>query len=203
VRSPAAPLQEIDVVAQRLRDELTASAPSNAQARRLVVRLAADGRWHDLDYDDRARTHWSPAEHVERLAQMAAAYCAHLHAPTEADELEGAILSALTFWVESDPQSDNWWFNNIHTPKYLAQTLLLMGDTVPKSVWDQAVQIVRRSGLTRTGANLAWEAGNLMMLACATRDEGMLKKAVEAIKLSGRPIESKMNKEDPCGCIQL
>jgi len=159
MRSPTTPVQEIDVIARRLRDELASSAPSEAQAREQVVRLAADGRWPDLDYGDRARTHWSPAQHTARLAQMSAAYSAYLHAPAEADELEQAILAALAFWVENDPQSDNWWFNCIHTPNYLAQTLLLMGDTVPKPAWDRATQIVRRSGLTRTGANLTWEPG--------------------------------------------
>ena len=56
-----------------------------------------------------------------------------------------------------------------------------MGDTVPKPTWDQATAIVRRSGFTRTGANLTWEAGNLLMLACATRDESLLEQATEAI----------------------
>jgi len=181
VKSPATVIQEIDIITQRLRDELTAEAISASQARNHVVRLV-DGQWRDLDYGDRARTHWSPAEHLVRLAQMAAAYRAHLYSPTEADELEQAILAALTFWVKNDPQSDNWWFNSIHTPKYLGQTLLLMGDTVPEPVWDQATAIVRRSGFTRTGANLTWEAGNLLVLACARRDQDLLERSVEAIR---------------------
>jgi hypothetical protein len=181
VRSPAAPLQGIDILARRLREELTAGAISAAQARGAFARLQPDGSWPDLDYDDRAQTHWSPGQHPRRLAQLAAAYCAHLYTPDEADGLEHAILSALVFWVERDPQSDNGWYNNIHTPQYLAQTLLLMGDTVPLSIWDQAVQIVRRSECTRNGADLAWKAGNLLTLACATRDACLLRQAVKAI----------------------
>ena len=181
VRTPAALLTDLDVIAQRLRDDLTASALSQAQALRLVAQLEPGGSWPDVDYADRARTHWSPHQHAQRLAQVAAAYAAHLYAPDEADQLERALLSALAFWVEADPQSDNWWFNSIDTPKYLAQTLLLMGDAVPQPTWEQATAIVRRSGLTRTGANLTWEAGNLLMLACATRDEPLLRQAAAAI----------------------
>lgn len=153
VKSPDTLMEEIDVVAQSLRDELVAGAPSESKALSTARQLGPDGRWPDLDYGDRARTDWSPGEHVVRLAQLAAAYRAHLYAPDEADELERAILAALTFWVKRDPQSDNGWFNSIHTPKYLSQTLLLMGDTVPESIWEQAVAIVRRSGFTHTGAN--------------------------------------------------
>jgi chondroitin AC lyase len=182
VRSPATTIQDIDIVAQRLRDELTAGAVSAARARKEIVRLAADGHWHDIDYDDKARTHWSPAQHTHRLARLAAAYRAHLYSPTEADELEQAILAALGYWVEHDPKSDNWWFNSIDTPKYLGQTLLLMDDTIPKPVWEQAVAIVRRSGFTRTGANLTWEAGNLLVLACATRDQELLERSVNALE---------------------
>jgi hypothetical protein len=181
VRTPAAPLTDLDVIAQRLRDELTTSALSDSKAFPIVAQLRPDGSWPDVDYADRARAHWSPRQHTRRLAQLAAAYSANLHAPDEADALEQAILSALAFWVEADPQSDNGCLNNIDTPRYLAQALLLMGDTVPKPTWERATAIVRRSGLTRTAANLTWEAGTLLLLACATRDEPMLRQAAVAI----------------------
>ena len=181
MRTPAAPLTDLDFVARRLRDELAAGALSEDKALHTIAQLEPDGSWPDIDYEDRARTHWSPTQHTQRLAQLAAAYSAHLYAPDEADQLERAILSALAFWVETDPQSDNGWVNSIDAPRYLAQTLLLMGDTVPRPTWERATAIVRRSGLTRTGADLAWEAGNLLLLACATRDEPLLRHAATAI----------------------
>jgi chondroitin AC lyase len=197
VRTPAAPLTDLDVVARRLCDELTASALSETDALRTIAQLEPDGSWPDIDYTDRSRTHWSPAQHPRRLAQLAAAYSAHLYAPDQADELEQAILSGLAFWVEADPQSDNGRYNRIDTPKYLAQTLLLMGDTVPWPTWERATAIVRRSGLTRTGTNLIWEAGNLLVLACATRDEPLLRQTTAAIAAKVRMAPEQGVQPDP------
>ena len=73
MRTPAAPLTDLDVIAQRLRDELTAHAPSESEALRTIAQLESDGSWPDVDYADRARTHWSPHQHTRRLAQLAAA----------------------------------------------------------------------------------------------------------------------------------
>lgn len=182
VKSQETLMQDLNVIARRLRDELTADAISKAKTRGYLAQLEPDGSWPDLDYEDRARTHWSPGQHPVRVAQLAAAYRAHLHSQDEGDTLERGILRALVFWVERDPQSDNWWFNSIHTPKYLAQSLLLMGDTIPQSTWEQARAIVHRSGFTRTGANLTWEAGNLLTLACATRDDALLGQSAGAIR---------------------
>ncbi len=181
MRSPNAIYQDIDIIAQRLREELTAITTSADEVNATLVRLAPDGMWPDIDYADVSRSHWSPGQHVMRVAHLAAAYRQLLFSADEGDALESAILAALTFWVNRDPQSDNWWFNEIHTPMYVGRILLLMGDTVPRPIWDKAVAIVRRSGFELTGANLTWEAGNLLVLACATRDADLLAQAAAAL----------------------
>lgn len=175
--------QDIDVIARRLHEELTAETIPADDIETILALLAPDGSLPDVDYNDRARSYWSPGIHPVRIARMAAAYRQSLFAPDEGDRLKTAILSTLTFWVNLDPQSDNWWHNCIHTPKYIGQSLLLMGDTVPPAVWDKAVDIVRRggSGFTRTGANLTWEAGNLLVLACAIHDGDLLRQAIDAL----------------------
>ena len=180
MRSPGTIHQDIDIIAQRLRDELIAAAQTE-EVTATLANLAPDGTWPDIDYADVARSHWSPGRHVMRVAHLAAAYRQLLFSADEGDALESAILAALTFWVDRDPQSDNWWFNCIHTPMYVGRILLLMGDTVPQPVWDRAVAIVRRSGFELTGANLTWEAGNLLVLACATRDADLLGQAAAAL----------------------
>ena len=181
MRSFGTAVQDINIIAQRLRDELIAETAPQAQVDDYVAHLTPDGHWPDVDYRDRSRTHWSPGQHPVRTAFLATSYRQSMLSSDEGDALERAILSALAFWVQVDPQSDNWWYNCIHTPKYIGHILLLMGDMVPKATWDRAMPIVRRSGLDRTGANLTWEAGNLLVLACATRDVALLRQAIEAL----------------------
>jgi hypothetical protein len=165
--------QEIDIIADCLREELLSEAAPVDEARTYLSSLAPDGHWPDVDYADASRTHWSPAQHTARMALLARAY----HRPgTPLSGSEGvarAVTSTLAFWVEHDPQSDNWWFNCINTPRYLGQVLLLMGGAISPSDRDRAVAIVRRSSFQRTGANLTWEAGNLLVLACAIRGDAL------------------------------
>jgi chondroitin AC lyase len=174
-------LEEIDTIAHRLREELLSEPAPVDDARTYLASLAPAGHWADVDYTDLSRTHWSPAQHTARMALLARAYHQPGTALSGSEEVARAVTSALSFWVEHDPQSDNWWFNCINTPRYLGQVLLLMGDAIPPSDWDRAVAIVRRSGFERTGANLTWEAGNLLVLACATRDGDLLRQAAAAL----------------------
>ncbi|MBL7199615.1 MAG: polysaccharide lyase 8 family protein [Anaerolineae bacterium] len=171
----------IDLLSQRLRAEMVTDPVTEDRVRAIVAQMGPDGSWPDIDYADRARTHWSPAQHTLRTALLARAYRQPGHPMSGEPALERAVLSALSAWTERDPESDNWWFNCIHTPRHLGQVLLLMGRAVPRPDWERAVSIVRRSSLQRTGANLTWEAGNLLVLACAIRDEALLCQAAEAL----------------------
>ncbi|MBN1642066.1 MAG: hypothetical protein JXA09_12595 [Anaerolineae bacterium] len=181
MRSPHTLMHDLDIIAQRLRAELTAETVPAEEVSAHLARLAPDGRWPDIDYDDRSRTHWSPGQHVARTARLASAYAQSLFYADEGDALLAAIRSALALWVERDPQSDNWWYNCIHTPRHVGQILLLVGDNIAPAVWERAAAIVRRSGFSRTGANLTWEAGNLLVLACAAHDPDLLEQAVAAL----------------------
>ena len=54
--------QDIDIIAQRLRDELTAETIPANEVAIMLAQLSPEGSWPDIDYDDRARTHWSPGD---------------------------------------------------------------------------------------------------------------------------------------------
>jgi chondroitin AC lyase len=141
----------------------------------------ADGSWPDIDYDNTSRTHWVPSRHLRRLQYFAPA-CRTPGGDFEgATEVREAFLSGLRFWVERDPQSDNWWSNVIGSPRSLGSALILMGKDVPQDLVEAADPLIRRSGFTRTGANLVWEASNLLTWACIVGDADLLKQAIDHI----------------------
>ena len=181
--------KDMDTIANRLRDEQIARAASYRRyarrqgqqrtspadrVRAYLEQQHPDGSWPEINYQDRARTHWSPARHTRVLLTLAGAYRAPDSGLTGDEALKSAILSGLAYWVDQDPQSDNWWFNCINTPRDLGRVLLLMEDTVPEGSLQKAEKIIRRSSFKRTGANLIWEAGNLLVLACVVRDAELL-----------------------------
>ncbi|MDA0711433.1 MAG: hypothetical protein O3B73_14635, partial [bacterium] len=146
-----------------------------------IDRQKEDGSWADIDYDGTSLTHWAPSGHLRRLLFFVRAYRTPGSALYDSVEVKDAILLGLAFWVKRDPQSDNWWSNVIGSPRSLGEVLLLMGADVPKDLVAGADPLIRRSGFTRTGANLVWEASNLLTWACVTSDDALLREVVARI----------------------
>jgi chondroitin AC lyase len=171
--------QDLETIANRLRSEFSGQAPREDHIQSRLESQNTDGSWPNVDYGDVSRTHWSPYRHTRNLSDMACAYGAKDHALGGSAALREGILNGLTFWVHRDPQSDNWWFNAISTSRDLGRVLLIMGDAITDDVRDKTAVMIRRSGFTRTGSNLTWEANNLMVLACALGDEAGMQEAID------------------------
>ena len=66
--------RDIDLLALRLRAEMVTDRVLVDQVRAIMSEMSPDGTWPDIDYADRARTHWSPAQHTLRTALLARAH---------------------------------------------------------------------------------------------------------------------------------
>lgn len=179
----AAVQEDLEIVAERLRTEvLSGRRPVDAdEVQKHIDSIRDDGSWADIDYDDRSRTQWIPRAHLSRIVNLARAY------RTPGSELEGspevldAFLSSLRYWTIRDPQSDNWFRQSIGSPGSLGDAAILMVDEIPPDLLEATGRQVRRSGFTRTGANLVWEASNLLTWACVTKDADLLDEVVQHI----------------------
>lgn len=166
-------IQDIETISQRLKMGWIEHHLSRDEVKTYLDGLEESGGWRDIDYGDVSRTHWGPANHPVRLAQLAEVY-----AVDQDEKVKDAVLRGLQFWVDKDPQSDNWWWNCISSPRDLSKTLLLMNDVVPNELVDATAKLVHRSTFKRTGANLTNEASNLLVLACATQDVDLLQASI-------------------------
>jgi len=193
---PAGARAAMDTVAARMRTQLMQTSAryrrysrrSGGTARSWDERIRGyleeqrkDGSWPGIEYADRSRTHWAPSRHTRILSGLAGAYREPGGELAGDVTLRKAILSGLDYWVKEDPRSKNWWFNCINTPRDLGRLLLLMGDEVPEPLLRGAENIIRRSSFKRTGANLIWEAGNLLVLACVIRDAELFAACADTI----------------------
>lgn len=150
------------VTARIVADEI-AGAPSASTTTSYVTSLGTNGLWSDVNYTDRSNTAWDPATHTARLQDMVQAYRKPGHALYGSASLSNAIHLALNAWISRDPQSDNWWYNVIDTPRKIGRTLLVLGAEATAAERTSAQTILNRSGFTRTGQNLIWEAGNVLV----------------------------------------
>lgn len=166
--------QPLDLVRQRLLAQyiyLPASELASAavSARQFASSLLPNHTWVDINYDDPGdRAIWKTETHLTRTYTMVAAWAD----PGSPAHGEGALVSSarnsLAWWLEADPQNENWWFNLISTPQIIASIFNLFSAgnaTSWPSQWDieRGFMIMYRSawwnsslGYESSGANLAW-----------------------------------------------
>src|SRR5207344_3316880 len=91
-----------------------------------LATIQADGHWTDINYNDHSRDVWAPATHLYRVEEMAKAYRTVGHFYYNSAAVQTACSNALNYWYAHDPQSDNWWWNEIGSQLTLSKSLILL-----------------------------------------------------------------------------
>ncbi|MAT70445.1 MAG: hypothetical protein CMJ58_13080 [Planctomycetaceae bacterium] len=167
--SPSAP---VDLVLQRYRQLLLQGAPADDEivAGRLA-KLAPDGSWPDVDYQDRSRAAWKPREHLLHVQELLSAYYADDSRYGRSDEAMAAAKLALQHWADRRYQCPNWWFNRIGVPRAMRDIAVLLGDDLTGELRAGVLQVIAQYRVGGTGANLAWSAELALHHGCLTGDE--------------------------------
>ncbi len=140
----------------------------------------ADGSWKDIDYKDGSITQWKPSTHLDRLQFFAIAASKPDNFYFGNKGLESAVVTGLRYWYRQDPQSKNWWHNEIATPQALGEIMLLSQNFLPKSLQDSLVhRMTRGNPYEKTGANKLDEAIHYIYRACITQNASLMDSAVE------------------------
>ena len=126
----AAPLlataDDVELLRRRTVSSMLPSASSIVRACRAAraaqSSMAANGSWPDINYADTghgAHDHWQPSMHLDRLNAMVPPLVAcELEVNTMCNDtrLGQAVDRALHFWLQRNPCSENWYFNQIAAP---------------------------------------------------------------------------------------
>lgn len=129
-----------------------------AKATEALKTLKPDGTWPDLDYADRTRGGWKPAKHLDRMRDMAAAYREPRGSLQNDAALREAVLRAFDAWTSRDPQSENWWNQEIGTPNALGTVMLLTEEHLSAEQKKAGLALLARAKIGMTGQNLVWLA---------------------------------------------
>jgi chondroitin AC lyase len=168
---------DLATIGTRIVADEVARALSASTVRGYVTNLATQGTWPDIDYADSALTGWEPQQHVRRLMYMTRAYRKPAHTLYGDPAVSNAIHSALGWWLANDPQAANWWYNSIDTPRWIGRTLLVLDTEATAAELSGAMTILGRPGFTRTGQNLIWEAGNVLVKGLLTASSSTVAQA--------------------------
>ena len=146
---------------------------------RLMKLMKSDGTFTDVNYASTQRSEWPVRTALVRMKQLIVGV-KHLDLSTkERSDLKTAINNGINFWLEKNPKSDNWWYNEIGTPKLLGNIAIMLEDDLTAAQMQGILKIMSRSKIGRTGQNRVWLAGNVMLKALLSDDEAMLKKAAK------------------------
>lgn len=173
------------IIKNRIIDELYRRS-NDMQITKAVLaykNMNVEGSWNDILYDSKAASNWQPIAHLERLQQLAIAYSKPKSVYYGNSELYDNLTKGLIYWHQKNPNSSNWWHNDIAVPQYLGRILLLTGSTnraLPAEV-QQAILLKMQSTqspFSFTGANKLDIAIHYLYRALITGNEKLMNMAV-------------------------
>ncbi|HUI91534.1 MAG TPA: polysaccharide lyase 8 family protein [Chitinivibrionales bacterium] len=176
--------QDLDTLTARLYASFQGSGGSAATIRQWLASLGPDGTWPDINYADSGRATWAPITHLSRMQTMAQAFRNPAHALHDSASVKNGFLLAFDAWVRLDPQSPNWWWNQIGTQLSLGPAMLLMKDQLSAAQVGSGNIIMARSWAvhsTMTGENLVWVSKITVWRGCIVDTASLVTAAVDAI----------------------
>lgn len=148
---------------------------------RYLNSLGPDGKFTDIDYDDKKRSGWAPKQHAERVLELAKLYRGDSAGSVLSSKASDALHKAIGYWLEAMPRSLNWWYNEIGVPKTFGPAFLLLEDELSEQELDGAIKVMEKSKFGRTGQNKVWLAGNVLIRGLLQNDAALVKAARDTI----------------------
>lgn len=143
--------------------------------------LSDDGKWPDINYEDKKRSGWEPKIHAERILDLVKLYCSKQTSYYQSEQVEAVIHKALHYWFTARPVCLNWWYNQIGIPKTLGTAFILFEHKLTPDERKAAVSVMENSKFGMTGQNKVWLAGNVMIRALLQNDAALVKMARDTI----------------------
>jgi chondroitin AC lyase len=143
---------DIDKIKNRVLTDLLKSPVDDDKVASLIQTLQEDGTWPGINYTDVSRTAFEHRYHSSNMVYLAQAYQQKSSKYYQHKKVARTVEAALQNWVEHDYFCDNWWHNQIGTPRNLVDLMLLMGDELPPELVAKSQPIIHRANIDAGGA---------------------------------------------------
>ena len=131
--------------------------------------IKADGSWADIDYASKAETNWAPLLHLNRIKQFA----------LQETRSSAKMITALRYWLQANPTSNNWFQNEIASPTAIGEILMLAKGRLPFSLQDSLLICMKQGNVEKAiGANKLDIAIHMLYRACVSKDKNLMDSAV-------------------------
>lgn len=144
---------DFELIKSRVVAELLKSKVEQSRIPEILKKQKKDGSFEGIEYNDLSRTAGFPHRyHTLYLEDLATVYQQSNSAYFRDKKILDRIELGLEHWVQNDYFGDNWHNNQISTPTYLTNVLLLIGDELPKELVQKLKPIVGRANMNASGA---------------------------------------------------
>ena len=185
VNVPLALNQDLEIIRQRIIDDLLAPPVNETRIKNLLSTLKPDGSWPDINYEDVSRTGFEHGRHLDNMFELSRAYKKPESPWYQNAEVKDAALSALNFWIDHDFICDNWWWNEMGTPGRMINKLLVLDTDLNERQVSGGLLIAGRANLeasgARPGGDLIQIADMLGKQALFRRDNTVLERVVSVM----------------------
>ncbi|MFV0540603.1 MAG: polysaccharide lyase family 8 super-sandwich domain-containing protein [Aestuariibaculum sp.] len=185
--------QDYETILENIRTDILSNnntSENDIAVASLLLTIQDDGSWTDINYSSTANTKWQPLEHLFRINQLSRAYIDSGSTYHQDLNLFTVIENALTYWDTSDPQSNNWWYNQIASPRELGKVLVLLragSSSISNSLESNLIsQMSRGNPEARKAANKVDIATHFIYRAALTQNATLMNRGVTQVFL---PIE--------------
>ena len=183
----------MSLIKSRVIIELMKGTVNDAQVRQIISTYSPEGHFTDIDYSDLSTTAGFPHQkHLSNLFSLAKAYQTSSSAFYHDAGILKTIESAVAYWVAKDYVGDNWHDNQITTPTWLVNMLLIMGKDLSRELAMKTQKMIGRASLDASGARPSGDriviagilAKNLLFLDSLDAFEKVIKVIEGEIKFS-------------------
>jgi chondroitin AC lyase len=143
---------DIEIVKQRVLAEILRESVDDEEISALIHSMGEDGSWPDINYEDLSRTGFENLFHLFNLEKFCLAYQQRSSSFYHDRKLRRLVNQSLKFWCDHDYISENWYDNQVTTPRKMVNVLLLMDGDIEPALQAKALQISQRGSLDSPGA---------------------------------------------------
>ncbi len=144
--------KDIQIVKERIYKEAMKPRVDDSQVGTLLETLKEDGTWPGIDYENVSREGFEHRYHSSNLVTLARAYKNKSSKFYKKKKVKSAIELALRNWVDNDYFCDNWWYNQISTPRDMVILMLIIGNELDQELVEKTQPIIGRAHINAGGA---------------------------------------------------
>jgi len=176
---------DLEIIRKRIINDLLEPPVNEQKIQRLIQSINPDGSWPGINYVDTTRTGFQHSVHLENMLDLSRAYKKQGTNYFHNADVKKTVSSALDFWIAHDFICQNWWWNEMGTPNWMINTLLVLDDDLTDKQKTEGTKIASRASLTGVGARAGGDfvpiAGMIVKQGLFKRNDSIVLKALNVM----------------------